>query len=404
MIYDFDEYIERHGTGAYKYDALVTEFNQPDAIPMWVADMEFACPPFIVEALRRRLEHPIFGYTTTPREMWEHIQWWLQHRHGWQVEREWLTFIPGIVRGIAYVVNIFTQPGDRIMVQPPVYHPFHNVPRAYGREIVFSPLVERPDGLYDMDIEAFERDVQGCRIFILCNPHNPGGVCWSADTLRRVAEICTRHGVLVISDEIHADMTLFGHRHTPFATVSPEAAACSITFGAPSKVFNMPGIVCSYCVVPNEEIRQKFYGWLAPAEFDEPSVMSGIATAAAYTPEGDEWRKQMLDYVEGNILFLEDYCRTHFTCEQPDGGIVQTIRPIRPEASFPVWLDCRGLALPQQELVDLFTHKARIVLNDGAMFGPGGEGHMRLNVACPRQTLKMALEQLSNTIGGFGKN
>lgn len=389
MKYNFDTYIERRGTNSYKYDALTTEFGNPDAIPMWIADMEFACPPFIVDAMKKRLEHPIYGYTTTPREMWERIQWWEEYRHGWKVEREWLTFIPGIVRGIAWVVNIFTEKGDRIMVQPPVYHPFHNVPKAYGREIVFSPLVERESGLYDMDFEAFERDIVGCRLFILCNPHNPGGVCWSPEVLRRVADICQRNGVLVISDEIHADMTIFGHKHTPFASVSEAASQISITFGAPSKVFNMPGIVCSWCVVPNKDIREKFFGFLAPAEFDEPSIMSGIATAAAYTPEGDEWRKQMLAYVEQNILFLEEYCKENFG---------DKIRPVRPEASFPVWLDCRGLGLSQPELVNLFIHKAGLVLNDGTMFGPGGEGHMRLNVACPRATLQQALDQLRNSL------
>lgn len=394
MTYDFDLPIERHGTGAYKYDVLGSEFGNPDAIPMWVADMEFACPPFIVEALKQRLEHPIFGYTMTPKAMWQAIIWWQQHRHGWHVEREWLTFIPGIVRGIAYVVNIFTQAGDKIMVQPPVYHPFHHVPQAYGREVVFSPLVERADGLYDIDFERFERDVQGCRIFILCNPHNPGGICWSPDVLRRIADICSRHDVLVISDEIHADMALFGHRHTPFATVSPEAAQCSITFGAPSKVFNMPGIVCSYAIVPNPQLRERFFGWLGGAEYDEPSIMSGIAMAAAYTPAGDEWRTQMLAYVEDNIRLVEDYCREHFTRTQSNGHSTLLVRPIRPEASFLVWLDCRALGLPQAELVDFFIHQAGLALNDGAMFGQGGEGYMRMNVACTRATLQQALDRL----------
>lgn len=388
MKYDFDTPIERHGTGAYKYDVLGSEFGEPDAIPLWVADMEFACPPFIVDALRRRLEHPIFGYTMTPKSMWKQIQWWQEHRHGWSVEREWLTFIPGVVRGIAYVLNIFTQPGERVMINAPVYHPFHGVPQAYGREVVQSPLRECNNGLYDIDFEAFERDIQGCRIFILCNPHNPGGICWSPETLRRIAHICVQQGVLVISDEIHADMALFGYRHTPFATVSEEAAQCSITFGAPSKVFNMPGIVCSYAIVPSRELRERFFGWLGGAEFDEPSIMSGIAVAAAYTPEGDEWRRQMLAYVEANIRYVEDFCREY----------LPQIRPVRPQASFLVWLDCRALGLAQAELTDLFTHKAKLALNDGAMFGPGGEGHMRLNVACTHATLERALQQLRDAL------
>lgn len=393
MNYNFDQQIERRGTGAYKYDALGPEFGNAEAIPMWIADMEFACPPFIVEAMRQRLEHPIFGYTTTPRAMWESIQWWQLYRHGWQVKREWLTFIPGIVRGIAYVINIFTQPGDKVIIQPPVYHPFHNITQHYGRQVVENPLKERVDGLYDMDLDALENLIDDqCKLFILCNPHNPGGVCWSPETLRRLAEICARHHLLVISDEIHADMTVFGHKHTPFATVSREAEQNSITFCAPSKVFNMPGVVCSYAVVPNETVREKFYGWLAGAEFDEPSIMSGIAVAAAYTPEGDEWRQQMLTYVEDNIRYVETFCQQE---------LEDRIRAVRPEASFLIWLDCRALGLLQPELVNLFIQKAGLVLNDGTMFGTQGAGFMRLNVACPRTTLQQALKQLKKAINNL---
>lgn len=398
MTYNFDTYIDRHNTGAYKYEVLGSDFGNANAIPMWVADMEFACPSFIVNAMKARLEHPIFGYTMTPKAIWENIAWWQQHRHGWAVEREWMTFIPGIVRGIAYAINTLVAKDQKIIIQPPVYHPFRHVPEAYGRQIVENPLIERPDGLYEMDFDNLAKITDSkCRLLILCNPHNPGGVCWSRETLERLAAFCSEHGIIVISDEIHADMTLFGHKHIPFASVSEEAAQCSITFGAPSKVFNMPGVVCSYAIVPNEQLRQQFFGWLGGAEFDEPSIMSGIALAAAYTPEGDEWRQQMLHYVEENVLTVERFCEEHFRSnESADAPLL--IRPIRPEASFLIWLDCRELHMEQEQLVQFFTHKAGLALNDGASFGPGGQGHMRMNIACNRETLMQALNRLKDAL------
>lgn len=384
MRYDFDRVIDRRGTGALKHEVLGERYGRSDLLPLWVADMDFATPPFIVDALRSRLDHPIFGYTVIPPDFWPSVIDWNRSTHGWELRREWLTFIPGIVKGIGLAINRFTEPGDRIIIQPPVYHPFRMVPEGNDRQVVYNPLVRRPDGYYDMDFEGLGNLIDSrTKMLILSNPHNPAGIVWSREVLARLAEICHSRGVLVISDEIHSDMALFGHRHVPFATVSPEAAACSITFAAPSKTFNIAGIVSSYAIVPDAGIRERFYPWLNANELDEPPLFSPIATVAAYR-HGREWLRQMLAYVEKNIEYLIDYCRR----EMPQ------IKPLKPQASFLVWLDCRALGLSQPELVDLFVNKARLALNDGVMFGPGGEGFMRLNVGTPRSVLAEALSRL----------
>lgn len=387
--YDFDTVIERRGTGALKYDALERRYGRADLTPLWVADMDFATPPFIVEALKRRMEHPIFGYTVEPENYWPVVAQWIKEHHGWEVDTEWMTFIPGIVKGIGLAVNVFVKEDEKVIIQPPVYHPFRLTPQGNGREVVFNPLIERPDGSYEMDFDQLEQlTADGkCRMLLLSNPHNPAGLTWDRETLERLADFCYDRGILVVSDEIHCDMTLWGNRHIPFASVSEKAAMNSITFGAPSKTFNIAGIVSSYAIVPNDTLRRRFYTWLTANELNEPTLFAPIATLAAFT-EGEEWRKQMLAYVEANIRFVEDFCRERLT----------GIRPLRPQASFLVWLDCRGLGLGHDELVSLFVERARLALNDGAMFGPGGEGFMRLNVGCPRSVLEGALTQLAEAM------
>lgn len=389
MKYDFDKLIDRRNSGALKHEVLEERYGRPDLLPLWVADMDFETPPFIVEALRKRLDHPLFGYTVEPSDYWPSVTDWIRESHGWEVKREWLCYIPGIVKGIGLAINHFSDPGDRIIIQPPVYHPFRMVPEGNEREVVWNHLIEQPDGNYDMDLDGLEKLASDplCKILILSNPHNPAGIVWQKETLRDVAAICHRNGVLVISDEIHSDMALFGHKHIPFASVSPEAAACSITFGAPSKTFNIAGIVSSYAIVPDDSIRQRFFQWLNANELDEAPLFSPIATIAAYR-HGRDWMNQMLHYVEGNIVYVIDFCAQE----------IPEIKPLRPQASFLVWLDCRSLGLKQEELIDLFVNKAKLALNDGAMFGPGGEGHMRLNVGTPRATLSEALSRLKHAI------
>ena len=386
--YNFDEIIDRSGSGDLKHEALLPRWGRNDLLPLWVADMDFATPDFVVDALKARLSHPIFGYTIEPADYRPTIIDWNESHHGWKIKPEWISFIPGIVKGIGFVVNVFTKPGEKVIIQPPVYHPFRMTPEDNGREVVFNPLRLREDGYYDMDFDNLSEVYDDkCRVLILSNPHNPAGVCWSKETLQRLADFCYEHNIIVISDEIHSDMALFGNRHVPFASVSERAADISITFAAPTKTFNMAGIVSSYAVISNDDLRQRFYGWLKANELDEPTIFAPIATIAAYQ-KGEEWRKQMLAYVEDNVRFVEDYCRER----------IPGIRPLRPQASFLVWLNCRGLELSHDKLLDLFIDKAHLALNDGEMFGPGGEGFMRLNVGTPRSVLRQALEQLAKAV------
>lgn len=386
--YNFDEIIDRSRSGDLKHEALLPRWGRNDLLPLWVADMDFATPDFVVDALKVRLSHPIFGYTIEPADYRPTIIDWNESHHGWKIKPEWISFIPGIVKGIGFVVNVFTKPGEKVIIQPPVYHPFRMTPEDNGREVVFNPLRLREDGYYDMDFDNLSEVCDDkCRVLILSNPHNPAGVCWSKETLQCLADFCYEHNIIVISDEIHSDMALFGNRHVPFASVSERAADISITFAAPTKTFNMAGIVSSYAVISNDDLRQRFYGWLKANELDEPTIFAPIATIAAYQ-KGEEWRKQMLAYVEDNVRFVEDYCREH----------IPGIRPLRPQASFLVWLNCRGLELSHDKLLDLFIDKAHLALNDGEMFGPGGEGFMRLNVGTPRSVLRQALEQLTKAV------
>ncbi len=386
--YDFDKVIERRGTGAIKTDALRDVYGHEDLIPLWVADMDFETPEFITEALRARLEHSVFGYTKQPDDYWPTVKRWIADHHRWEVECEWMTFIPGIVKGIGMAINALLEKDDKVIIQPPVYHPFRLIPQKNGRELVFNPLRENKDGSYSMNFDNLEKVCDGrCRMLILSNPHNPAGIVWPRETLERLASFCHERGIIVISDEIHCDMALFGHKHIPLASVSPEAAACSITFGSPSKTFNIAGIVSSYAIVPDDGLREKFFGWLEASELSAPPMFSPIATIAAFR-DGEQWRRQMLEYVEGNIRFIEDYCRKY----------IPQIRPLRPQASFLVWLDCRKLDMNHDELTELFIGKAGLALNDGEMFNPGGEGFMRLNVGTSRAVLGKAMEQLKAAI------
>jgi cystathionine beta-lyase len=386
--YDFDKVIDRRGTGALKLEVLQERYGDANLLPLWVADMDFETPDFVTDALRRRLDHSLFGYTVDPADYWPTVMQWIEQHHGWQLKREWMSFIPGIVKGIGMAINVFVKEDEKVIIQPPVYHPFRLTPLGNKRQVVYNPLHENADGTYSMDFDNLEAVVdEKCRMLVLSNPHNPAGILWSRDTLRRLADFCYRHNIIVLSDEIHCDMALWGNKHVPFASVSDEAAACSITFGAPSKTFNIAGIVSSYAIVPNDELRSRFFGWLQANELNEPTLFAPIATVAAFK-HGEEWRRQMLAYIEGNIKFVEDYCAEH----------MPQIKPLRPQASFLVWLDCRALRLSHDELVSLFVKKAHLALNDGEMFGQGGEGFMRLNVASPRSILLQAMQQLEKAL------
>lgn len=389
MTYNFDELIDRRHTGSVKWDGMKNAFGRDDLTAMWVADMDFRTPPFVMDALRQRLEHEVLGYAM-PCEGWDTtICHWLQKRHQWEVRPDWLTFVPGIVRGQAFALLCFTNPGDRVLVMTPVYHPFFLVTERLKREAVRSPLDLR-DGHYHIDFDRLRHDLQGCKALVLCNPHNPGGRVWTVDELRRIAELCQESGTLVISDEIHADLTLPPYKHHPFATVSPAAASNSVTFMAPSKTFNMPGVQSSFAIVPDDTLRARFQQFMEAGEFCEGHLFAYIGCKAAFE-HGEEWLNQLLAYIQGNIDLTESYLRQH----------IPAIGMIRPQASFLVFLDCRQLGLEQEALERLFADKARLALNTGTTFGEPGRGFMRLNVGCPRAALKQALDQLAEAVAGL---
>jgi len=382
MKYNFDEVIDRRNSDALKLEALKQRWGREDLIPMWVADMDFRTPPYIVDTIRKRCDNGILGYTSVPDNWSGSIINWLNMRFGWHVNAEMLTFSPGIVQGLAFALQALTNEGEMVMVLPPVYHPFFLITQKNNRKVVFSSL-ELKDGKIEIDFDKFRNDIKGCKVFILCNPHNPGGRVWSLDELKKIAEICHDNGTLVFSDEIHADMTFPGRKHIPFATVSEKAKMNSVTFMSPSKAFNMPGLASSYVVIENEKIREQFKRYMEASELDLGHVFAFIGTIAAYN-NGTEWLDQMLEYVTGNIDYLINFCSER----------MPKIKPIRPEASYLVFLDCRELGLDQPSLVDFFVDSAHLALNDGSIFGKEGRGFMRMNVACPRSVLVKALSQL----------
>lgn len=387
MNYNFDEIIDRRNTNAIKLERCNALFGTESVLPLWVADMDFRTPDFVLEAIQQRLEHPILGYTMPPRNFFDLFTSWIKDHHQWEINKNQVGFVPGIVPALAFAVQCFTNPGDEIIVQPPVYYPFFNVIKNNDRKLIYNPLLEK-DNKFEMDFEDMEQKITpATKMFILCNPHNPGGRVWSFETLKRLDELCAKHKILVVSDEIHADMILPGSKHIPYATVSSTAAFNSVTFMAPSKVFNMPGIISSFYIIPDQTLKSKFAGYLEALEVNAGNIFAYQATVACYE-KGEDWRVAMLDYVQGNIDYVVNYLRNN----------IPHIKPMIPEASFLIWLDCKELGLDSEELHQFFIQEAGLGLNKGTIFGPGGEYHLRMNVACSRKVLEQAMFQLKNAV------
>lgn len=387
MGYNFDEVIDRHNTDAVKIERCKALFGTENVLPLWVADMDFRTPDFILDAIRTRCDHPIMGYTMLPKGFLPALINWIKQLHGWNVKREWVGFMPGIVSGIAFAVKTFSNPGDEIIIQPPVYYPFIHVVQKNNRELVYNQLKE-VNGKYEMDFDDLEEKITDkTRMLILSNPHNPGGRAWDADTLKRLAEICSKQNIIVISDEIHSDLILHGQSHIPFATVSEAAANISLTYMAPTKTFNIPGLVTSSYIIPNATLRAKFANYLDKTEQSGGNIFAYVATQAAYE-KGDEWRKKMLEYVQGNIDYVVNFLKNN----------IPQIKPMIPEATYLIWLDCKEMGFDTDGLQDFFVQKAGLGLNKGTIFGPGGEYHLRLNTACPRSVLVQAMNQLQSAI------
>ena len=385
--YDFDETIDRRGTDCVKWDALPAMYGRDDLTPMWVADMDFRSPDFVMDAIRRRCDHEVLGYTMPSEGYWHAVTAWLAQRYDIHTTKESLHFIPGIVAGISYALLCLTNPGDKVLVTTPVYPPFLNLPRESGRELVCSQL-HTTNNRFAVDFDDFERKADGCKVFIMSNPHNPAGTVWGNEVLQRIADICERKGIIVISDEIHADLTLPPHNHLSYSTVSETAAHHSITFMAPSKTFNIAGLGSSVCFIPDETLRKRFFGWLDALGVAGGNIFAFTAAEAAFA-HGEEWLKQMLDYLKGNVETLRN-----FLAER-----IPKVKAVMPEASYLAWLDFADYGIDHKVLADRFINEARVVMNDGTTFG--GEAYkccFRLNLGCPRSSLVGVLESISRTL------
>ena len=387
MKYDFDKIIERRGTDSLKYDLNRVIFGTSNVLPMWVADMDFEVPDFIREAILRRAAHPVYGYTYRPGRFFEAAASWLHRRHGWHVSPGTFSFSPGIVPALNMIVMEFTRPGDRIVVQSPVYFPFFKAVTNHQRELVINQLVEE-GGRYVIDFDRLEQQFsEGVRLFILSHPHNPVGRVWRREELDRLASLCIKYQVLVISDEIHSDLLLFGNRHIPLATLGEEIANLTFTCIAPSKTFNLAGLYTSAVITTNPKLRKGYERILDAVHVGGGSLFGQVAFEAAYT-HGDAWLGQLIKYLEKNYTTLHEFLQAKVP------GVV--VSPL--EATYLVWLDLSFLGKDDKQLKQFVVKEAGLGLNDGPMFGPGGEQHQRINIATPLTVLNKGLQQLADAM------
>jgi cysteine-S-conjugate beta-lyase len=389
MNYDFDSVIDRRGTDCVKYDLRGRFFGQEDVLPMWVADMDFPVADFILDAIKERLNHPILGYTFRSDRFAASVVSWLERRHGWSPDTTSIGFSPGIVPALNMCVLEFTDPGDTVVVQPPVYFPFFTAVKNHGRRLAYNQLIKGKNG-YEMDLEHLEGLFrEGAKLFFLCNPHNPVGRAWKPEELKQLAELCVRYQVVVISDEIHSDLLLFGNRHLPFATLGKEVADLTLTCMAPSKTFNLAGLYTSVMIATNPGLMKRYERILDAIHVGGDNILGQVALEAAYT-KGEEWLGQLLSYLERNYREFR--------------GALQSSVPelhISPlEATYLAWLDFSFLKLDDQGLREFIIHKAGLGLNDGPMFGPGGSQHQRLNLAAPREIVMEGATRLARAMEG----
>jgi len=385
--YDFDQAQSRAGSFSAKYDERYQKFGMADVIPLWVADMDFRVAPAIVEALSKRAEQGIFGYTSRPASYNEAFVDWQRERHGWYVDPALVSFCPGVVPALAALIRLHSSVGEGILIQPPVYPEFADMIAAAGRVVIENRLVER-DGVYDIDFDNLEACLRrGPRLFILCNPHNPVGRVWRKEELERMAALCAAYEVPVVSDEIHADLALWGNIHTVMASVSETAARITTTCTANSKTFNLAGLQAAFTVCPSPEEKAAFDGYWKGQGIHRNNCFSLVAVEAAYR-HGADWLEALKRYLQENIQYVVDYCAAR----------LPGIRALVPESTYLIWLDCRGLGLTGEALPDFMVRKAGLGLSDGRSFARGLEGFMRLNAACPRVVLRAAMDRLRRAI------
>jgi cystathionine beta-lyase len=383
MKYDFDRIIDRRNTESVKWDILEETFGDKEVIPMWVADMDFETAKPISDAIKKRAEHTIFGYSIKGRGYYDAVINWMKKRHNWDVKKEWISYTPGIVPALSYIVRTFAQPGDEVIIQTPVYHPFYSTIKNNGYTIVKNPLLYK-NGNYKMNLEDLTKKITPrTRLLILCNPHNPVGRVWSKEELTELGQICIKNNILIVSDEIHFDLIYKGSQHTVFASISEEFAQNSIICTAPTKTFNMAGLQVSNVIIPNDRLGKMFKVTLENYAANEANAFASVALIAAYS-EGEEWLVQLLEYLEGNLNFLMSFFEER----------IPKIKVIRPQGTYLVWLDCSALNMTSQSLKEFFIMKSKVGFNDGIIFGEEGDQFQRINIACQRSILKEALERI----------
>jgi len=388
--YDFDTIYDRRGTGCVKTDGLEELFGKSDLLPLWVADMDFAIAPEIQEALEQRLKHPIFGYNYLLPSFYEAAVNWVKNHYNWQIKKEWLLYTPGIVTGINIAVETLTAPGDCILIQTPVYDPFYEAATLHGRRLLTNPLLLK-DNRYEIDFTNLEMKLSQAKLFILCNPHNPGGRVWTQDELLAVGRLCAKYNVKVISDEIHADLIYDGYTHTAFASLENFADFC-VTCYSPSKSFNLAGLCTSILVIPTREMFQKVEKYIQEMHLYLGNCFGNTALIAAYT-KGEDWLHALLSYLQANRDFLKEYLTRN----------LPAIEMMEPEATFLAWLNCRKLNLNDDELQAILINEAGLALNLGRMYGEEGSGFVRLNFGCPRSLLEKACARLNKAFGRRSK-
>ena len=390
MMYDFNEIVERQNTNCYKYDFTAEYFGTDDLLPMWVADMDFRTPDFIMESIRERSHHEILGYAIKPGSFYESIINWYRKQQEWTIEKDWIQFSPGVVPSLSMAIMALSREGEKVIVQPPVYHPFFSVIRENHRVPLYNPLREE-NGTWKMDLDDLRSKIDGnVKLLLLSHPHNPVGRVWTRDELAELASICLENGIIILSDEIHSDLVFKPSHHIPISTLSDEIANITLTFIAPSKTFNTAGLTSSVVIIPNRELRKKFSHEISTSHLDMGNIFGIVALEAAYR-EGEDWLDQLLEYLRENVDTLDRFIKSR----------LPGIRMSRPEATYLAWLDMRDLGLNGKQLRQFMIEKARIGCNDGQSFGPGGEGFQRLNFACPRSILEQALEQMEMAIRKF---
>lgn len=385
MRYDFDTVIDRSGNRAAKYDERLKKFGTEDVLPLWIADMDFRTAQPIIDALRARAEEGIWGYTARPDSYFAAIRGWQKRRNGWDVDQRLMSFSLGVVQTLSACVRLFTPEGGSVLIQTPVYSEFYDMTEAWERTVVENPLVEK-EGKWTVDWTDFEEKLGRSDLFILCNPHNPLGIVWTEEELRRMGELCEKYRVPMVSDEIHSDLIFHGKKHTVTASVAENVITCI----SGTKTFNLAGLQASTVVFPNRHKKQVFDRFWHRMDIHRNNAFSLTAMEAAFT-HGDEWLDQLLPYLSANFDYIHDYCAAH----------IPQIRPTVPDATYLVWLDCRALGLSNRELHDFMIQKARLGLNDGDSFGRSLSGFMRLNAACPRSVLEQAMERLKAAVDGL---